>query len=154
MMGFIRNIKWFFRNLWRYKGMLWTFRSWDSGYIELWASEMYSDVADSIETGDRHIGCEKTVQRARTVARLLRDDRDKYYDPIGDKLQDEKWSKSDFVPADEKYGEGMMELKIHEMSPNKERLLEKRRKAMNDLEKQRRDMLFTYLRKYHKKFWD
>jgi hypothetical protein len=123
------------------------YRSWDSGYINDFAATMYKDMATYLERDGCHVGKEKTARRARVIAHLLVDDEARC-DEAYNKLVSEWWASRKESPH--KFGTIM----VWDSNPSLEKKMAIREKIRTDCSNHRKELLLTYLSKYHTKIWD
>ena len=138
----------FMRNVWKFKKQLWEYRPYDHHYLESMLSAMYRDMANHIEEHNIFVGCEKVAHRARVIAYLI-DNYQDISDPLYEKLIDEWWASREEIPQDN----DTVLMKFPEDAPSKRRLINKRRKREEAITNHRIDLLFKYIRKYHRRLW-
>lgn len=67
------NIKWFFKNLWRFKRILWEYRTWDFSYCNNLFANSLDWLADQIKNGHEEVrSANKKVSAIKELASLIR----------------------------------------------------------------------------------
>jgi hypothetical protein len=145
----LKNVssKGFISNAYKFRKQLKEYRSWDRGYINDFAAAMYRDMAHYLETEGCHIGREKTARRARVIAHLLTDD-NSASDEVYNNLLSEWWDSREELPCKE--GTRM----IWGPNPALQKRIFLREKIVQGCSKHRKELLLTYLSKYHSTIWD
>lgn len=67
------NVKWFFGNLWRFRKILWNYRTWDFSYCNELFAESLEWLAHTIENGhEEQRSANKKAKKIKELVKLLR----------------------------------------------------------------------------------
>jgi len=159
-MGWIRDIKHGFRNLYAWLPLIWKDRDWDHGFLFEMLQFKLSRMEKCLRNGI-HLHADETADKVKLCVLLLdRINKDEYHEMVF-KHHDKKWGETDLTFTKCKDNPEMSELHISRENVNSEEDKEQERKEYraimkrpDELMQQDIDMLFETMRKHIRGWWD
>jgi hypothetical protein len=138
----------------RYTPVIWRHRNWDYGFIFKFNQTLHEDLYRGLYIDGHHVFNEKDTRRLKTTIELLKRLSDDEYEDHAYGIVEEKYGSPNF-----EFKDGYLKLTRTKKLTEKEEkeLIALKRKLYKDAEKARErdlDMLFLYIKKYNKKWWD
>lgn len=146
IMDRLRNIKWYFRNCWRFRKELKDYRTWDYYYIDQMLAALYEDSATSIKKHGHCVHNPRVFRDVATLVNLLRNPEPEYAPRLLELL--EKWGSNWRKTLDESY------ILEDVLSPEEHKELSLLIDLHSKKEEERWAMRWHYMRRTHRKLWD